>query len=490
MDQFKSIQDRFFDIKNIENLTEYQINKRRWITLFIVSMGTLLVLMGETSVTIALPIIKNDLNLSDTMLSWIVTIYLLSFGSFLLLSGKISDVFGNRRSFLGGIILFLLASLGTGLHFSSQIFLFSRAVQGIASALVSVASLSEILYLFKDTRKNTKALSLFVSVMSTGSSIGVLIGGLITNYSIWRYIFLINVPLGLIIFLFGILFIPVSDIQNNKKHIDILEAFSITGAFGIFLFIFSAPLTTDWLGQQTIILSLISVVLLIFFVFLEKKSENPLIPLEVFTSRTVILSSSIAVLCSTAMLVWTFFTVLYLQLILDYTPIQSAFAFLPATVVTALFTIFFSSKLVNKFGIKVNISFGLIATVLGLLFLVGLDENGNSMREIFLAMILLGIGSGIIFNPLLILGTKNSKGYDAGIVSGIFNSSFMMGGALGLAFIINVSSFFKTLIENSGNDLLNSLFSGYQVVFLLGAFSAFLALLLSLFFIQSQKVQN
>jgi len=485
MDQFTRDIDLIFKIKNCKTINDNKTDILNWITLLIVSVGTLMVVMGETIVNIALPAIKIDLGLSESTLSWVITIYLLSFGSFLLISGKLGDIFGYRKIFLLGITIYSVASLSLVLNIPVEVFLVARAIQGIAGACISVVSLSEILTLFTETKEKTKALGIFAAVMSAGGSIGVLLGGILTNYGGWHLIFLINIPIGLIIILTGFIFMPLSKSQIRDNHLDIWGAISITGVLTILLFMVSTTQNTDWVSQRTIYLSLIAVILFILFVFVEKKSVNPLIPLKIFKLRSIIISNGIAIFCSSAMLVWSFFTVLYLQLILNFSPLQSALVFMPATIATALFSIFLSGKSVVKFGIKKNISVGLALTVIGLVVLARVNLAGTEVTDILPAMIFLGLASGIIFNPLLLLATKDINESDSGIASGIVNASFMMGGALGLALTINVTSFFKTNIEILGFKIFQGLVGIYQFAFVIGALFAFIAFLLGIFFIQT-----
>ena len=328
-------------------------NRSRWLALLIVCLGDLMIVLDVTIVGVALPSIREDLGFSETSLAWVVNAYLLTFGGFLLLGGRLGDLFGHRKLFVAGITLFTLASLACGLASSQAVLIGARAVQGLGGAVVSAVALSLIVTLFTEPGERAKAMGVFGFVASAGGSIGVLLGGVITDVLDWHWIFLVNVPIGIAVIALSFVVLPGTRGQLVAGRLDVAGAVTVTASLMIAVYAIVNGNEEGWSSARTLGLLAVAGVLLGLFVFIESRVRSPLVPLALFKLRNVAVSNVVGILWAAAMFAWFFLSALYLQLVLGYSPLQVGLAFLPGNLIMGIFSVGLSAKLVMKYGIRI-----------------------------------------------------------------------------------------------------------------------------------------
>jgi EmrB/QacA subfamily drug resistance transporter len=442
-------------------------NRKRWLALFVLCLGTLMIVLDSTIVNVALPSIRADLGFSEASLAWVVNAYLLTFGGCLLLGGRLGDLFGHRRLFLGGIVVFTLASAACGFATSQFMLIAARAAQGIGGAVVSAVSLSLMMNLFPEPEERAKAMGVFGFVASGGGSIGVLLGGLLTTLN-WHWIFLVNLPVGVLVIALSFMLLPKSTIFATGR-IDLAGAATVTTSLMLAVYAIVNGNLLGWGSPQTITLLSIAVLLFAAFLVIEAKVAAPLMPLSLFKSRNVTVANIVGVFWAAAMFAWFFLSALYMQLVLAYTPLQVGLAFLPANLIMGAFSIGLSARIVMKFGIRGPLCVGLLIAASGLALFARAPVDGHFLADVLPNMILLGIGAGIAFNPMLMAAMSDVPADESGLASGVVNTAFMMGGALGLASLASLAAFRTESLIASGTAPVAALNSGYQIAFLVGA---------------------
>jgi EmrB/QacA subfamily drug resistance transporter len=446
--------------------------RTKWIALVVLCLGSLMIVLDTTIVNVALPSIQSDLGFSETSLAWVVNAYLLTFGGFLLLGGRLGDLYGHRRLFLIGITLFTLASLACGISTHKGELIAARAVQGLGGAITSAVSLSLIMMLFTEMGERAKAMGVFGFVAAGGGSIGVLLGGVLTDVLSWHWIFLVNVPIGVAVVVFAMRVLPAERIPSSAR-LDVAGAVTVTVALMLAVYAIVNGNHEGWTSAQTLGMLGASVVLMVAFLAIEARVPSPLMPLHLFRLRNVATANGVGVLWAAAMFAWFFLSALYLQRVLGYTPLQIGLAFLPTCLIMGVFSLGISAKLVMRFGNRIPLATGLSLAGLGLALFVRIPVDGNYFADVLPSMILLGFGAGMAFNPLLMAAMSDVEPTEAGIASGIVNTSFMMGGALGLAVLASVSDKRTATLTASGHSLEEALTGGYHVAFAIGAVFAF-----------------
>jgi EmrB/QacA subfamily drug resistance transporter len=443
--------------------------RERWLAFAILCLGDLMIVLDATIVNVALPTIKTSLGFNDTGLVWVVNAYLLTFGGFLLLGGRLADLFGQRRLFLLGIVAFTVASVICGLALSQEMLIVARAAQGIGGAVVSAVALSLIMSLFPDGPERVRAMGYFGFVMAGGGSVGVLLGGLLTGLLDWRSIFLVNLPIGGIVFFLSLRLLPKGSIQASR-HLDIAGAVTITASLLLAVYAVVDGEHAGWISVQTIGLIIAAVALLLVFVAIEASVKAPLVPLGLFKLRNISVSNVIGVLWAAAMFAWFFLSALYMQLVLNYGPLQVGLAFLPANLIMGAFSYSLSASLVNRFGIRKPLAAGLGCAAVGLvLFALAPPTGGSFVLHVLPAMVLLGIGAGMAFNPVLLAAMSDVEPKDSGLASGVVNTAFMMGGSLGLAVLASLAAARTNAWLAQGLGSAEALTAGYSLAFLVGA---------------------
>ncbi len=446
---------------------------RRWLALIILCLGTLMIVLDATIVNVALPSIRQDLGFSESSLAWVVNAYLLTFGGFLLLGGRLGDLFGHRRLFLIGIVLFTLASLACGLSTSQHTLIAARAVQGLGGAVVSAVALSLVMTLFTETGERAKAMGVYGFVASGGGTIGVLAGGVLTDILNWHWIFLVNIPIGIAVYALCAALLPSEPGIAKGGRIDIAGAVTVTTSLMVAVYAIVNGNQVGWLAFRTLGLLAVAAVLLAVFIAIEARTAAPLMPLGLFRHRNLSSANATAVLLAGAMFAWFFLSALYLQRVLGYSPLQVGLAFLPSSLIMGGFSLGLSAKLVMRFGIRPPLVVGFLFMTAGLLLFARLPVDGSFVIDVLPGTILLGIGAGMGFNPLLLAAMGDVEPTEAGLASGIVNTAFMMGGALGLAILASLATSRTDTLLASGDSMPTALTGGYHLAFLAGAAFAF-----------------
>jgi EmrB/QacA subfamily drug resistance transporter len=446
--------------------------RTRWLALYVLCLGDLMIVLDATIVNVALPSIRADLGFSSASLAWVLNAYLLTFGGFLLLGGRLGDLFGHRRLFLIGIGVFTLASLACGLSTAQNMLIAARAVQGLGGAVVSAVALSLLLLLFQEPAERTKAMGFFGFVMAGGGSIGVLLGGVLTDVLSWHWIFLVNIPVGIAVFALSIPLLP-RDGERGRGPVDVAGAVTVTLALMLAVYAIVNGNGNGWLSGET--LGLLAAALILFGVFLtiESRTEAPLVPLGLFRNRNLSVANGVGVLWSAGMFAWFFFAAQYLGLVLGYDPLHVGLAFLPANVIMGAFSLGLSARIVMRYGTRLPIGIGMALVSLGLLLFARAPVDGSFWLDVLPTMVVLGIGVGMAMNPVLIAAMSDVEPSESGLASGIVNTGFMMGGALGLAVLASLAAWRTGSVEAASKA--EALNSGYHLAFLVGSVFAGLA---------------
>jgi EmrB/QacA subfamily drug resistance transporter len=419
--------------------------RKRWLALIVLCLGVLMIVLDTTIVNVALPSIRADLGFTETALVWVVNAYMLTFGGFLLLGGRLGDLFGHRRLFLLGITLFTLASAACGLANSQGLLIAARAVQGLGGAVVSAVSLSLIMNLFTSPADRAKAMGIYGFVCAGGGSIGVLLGGLLTSTLSWHWIFLVNLPIGVAVYAACVALLPAGQPLADRAKLDVAGAIAVTASLMLAVYAIVHGNEAGWASAQTLVQLGIAIALMIAFLVIESRVSHPLMPLHMFALRNVATANVVGVLWAAAMFAWFFISALYLQRVLNYSAMEVGLAFLPANIIMAVFSLGLSAKLVMRFGIRAPLSIGLLVAAMSD---VAPDESG--------------------------------------LASGVVNTSFMMGGALGLAILASLAAAQTNRLAAAGADANIALNGGYRLAFLLGAIAAALAAVLAGVFVRTR----
>ena len=446
--------------------------RKRWLALVLLCLGDLMIVLDTTIVNVALPSIREDLGFSETALAWVVNAYLLTFGGFLLLGGRLGDLFGYRRLFLVGIMLFTLASLGCGLASSQEFLVGARAVQGLGGAVVSAVALSLIMFLFTEPAERAKAMGIFGFVLSGGGTAGVLLGGILTDVLNWHWIFLVNLPIGVVVYALSLMLLPAGRGEAAAWRLDVAGAVTVTASVMLAVYAIVNGNGAGWTSAQTIGLLAAAVALLSLFLGIEARSRSPLMPLGLFRLRNVATANIVGVLMAAGMFAAFFLSALYLQQVLRYSPLEVGLAYLPSTLIWGAVSLGISDKLVLRFGIKLPMVTGLSLFAVGILLLARAPVDGNFAVDVLPSMLLQGFGAGIAFNPLLLAAMSDVAPQESGLASGVVNTAFMMGGALGLAILASLAASRTDSLLTSGDGPLVALNGGYHVAFLVGALFA------------------
>lgn len=449
--------------------------RRRWIALAVLCLGVLMIVLDTTIVNVALPSIRADLGFSESSLVWVVNAYMLTFGGFLLLGGRLGDLYGHRRLFLAGLLLFTAASLGCGLSDLPHWLIGARVVQGVGGAVVSAVALSLIMDLFPDVTGRAMAMGVYGFVCAGGGSIGVLLGGFLTERLSWHWIFFVNLPIGLVVYLLSWRLLPAAHGPIGRARLDFAGAVTVTASLMLAVYAIVGGNQTGWGSAWTLGLLALALVAFLAFVRIETRAEAPLVPPHLFRSRVIVASNVIGVLWAAAMFAWFFISALYLQRVLEYTPLQVGLSFLPANLIMAAFSLGLSGMIVLRFGIRRPLCLGLVMAALGLVLFARAPVQGSFMVDVLPGMTLLGLGAGMAFNPVLLAAMSDAGPGESGLASGVVNTSFMMGGALGLAILASLAQARSVGLLSMGLPARVALNGGYQGAFIGGAVFAVLA---------------
>ncbi len=444
-------------------------SRTRWLALIVLCLGDLMIVLDGTIVNVALPSIRDDLGFTQTSLAWVVNAYLLTFGGFLLLGGRLGDLFGHRRIFLAGIALFTAASLACGLANSQEFLVGARAVQGLGGAIVSAVALSLIMTLFTEPADRAKAMGVFGFVLSGGGVAGVLLGGVLTNALDWHWIFLVNLPVGAVVYALSLRLLPTARGRAMSGRLDVAGAVCVTSSLMLAVYAIVNGNDTGWTTGQTLGLLAGAAALMVAFLAIEARISAPLMPLGLFRNRNVSSANVVGVLMAGGMFAYFFLSALYLQQILGYSPLEVGLAYLPSMVIWGGSSLLLSDRLVMRYGIKMPLITGMALMVAALVLFARAPVEGNFVLDVLPATIAIGLGAGIAFNPILLAAMSGVEATEAGLASGVVNTAFMMGGALGLAFLASLADSRTDSLLASGEGSLVALNGGYHVAFLFGA---------------------
>ncbi|HKP20645.1 MAG TPA: MFS transporter [Thermoleophilaceae bacterium] len=445
-----------------------------WLALVVVCLGQFMVVLDATIVNVALPAIKSDLHISAANLQWIVNAYTLLFGGFLLLGGRAADLFGRRNLFLAGVTLFSTASLVNGLASSEEMLIGARAAQGLGAALMSPAALAVITTTFAEGAERTKALSIWAAIASGGSAVGLLLGGVLTETLSWEWIFFINVPIGIAIIFAALRFVPNSRVEGGSRHFDLVGAVSVTSGLLVLVYAIVKAQEWGWTSGSTLGLAALAVGLLGTFVWIESRSPFPLVRLSLFRLRSLAVGNAAFLIVVGGLFAMFFFASLYLQGILGYSALTTGFAFLPVTAGIMIGAVT-AQQLVPKSGVRPVLLTGLSVAAVGLTILGLTTEVDGSYLGVLAGLFPMAVGMGATFVSLTLVATTNVDENDAGLASGIFNTSQQVGGALGLAVLSTLANDRTTSILGdiagapSHSQVQSALVDGYQLAFFAAA---------------------
>jgi EmrB/QacA subfamily drug resistance transporter len=451
--------------------------RRRWLALGVVCLGVLMAVLDVTIVNVALPSIRADLGFTEATLVWVVNAYMLTCGGFLLLGGRLGDLYGQRRLFMIGVTLFTLASLACGWSSAQLPLVVARAVQGIGGAIVEAVALALLMNLFTEAGERAKAMGVYGFVCASGGSIGVLLGGVLTEGLSWHWIFLVNLPIGLAVLGLSLALLPAAAAPAERVRLDVAGATTVTVALMLAVYAIVGGNEAGWTSRRTLVLLLLAAVLLAVFLLIEARVEKPMMPLRLLRSKPIAISNAIGILWSAAMFAWFFLSALYMQRVLGYSAMQVGLAFLPGNILMAVCSLGISAHIVTRYGIRRPLAAGLASPALGLVLFARAPVDGSFVVDVLPGMLLLGLGAGIAFNPLLLAAMSGVAESESGLASGIVNTSFMMGGALGLAVLASLAAA-HTGAESTGEAARAALNDGYRLAFGVGAAFALLAAML------------
>ncbi|HEU5361912.1 MAG TPA: MFS transporter [Gaiellaceae bacterium] len=436
-----------------------------WVVLVLICLAQFMVVLDATIVNVALPSIQKDLNLSEGNLQWIVNAYTLVFGGFLLLGGRAGDLLGRKRLFLVGLVIFTGASLLDGLASSEGMLIGARALQGLGAALISPAALSIISTTFSEGAERAKALGVWAAIAIGGSAVGLVLGGLLTQYFSWPWIFFVNVPVGIVGFVLSLRLIPESRDAHAHRSYDIAGAVTVTGGLMALVYAIVGAQQAGWGSARTLGFFALAVALLTTFVVVELRAKAPLVRLSIFRTRSLLTANVAMFLAMSGMFAMFFFNTLYIQRVLGYGPLEAGVAFLPFSL-GIMISAGVASQFAPRIGVRPVAAAGMILSAGGLLLLTQLPVDGSYLTNVLPSIALSSLGMGAVFMPLTLIATTGLEDADQGLASGLFNTSQQIGGALGLAVLSTLAT---SKSSSAGGSQLHALVVGFHWAFAAGA---------------------
>ena len=444
--------------------------RERWIALYVLCAGMLMIVLDATVVNVALPAIQDDLGFSRSGLAWVVNAYLIAFGGLLLLAGRVGDLVSRRGVFLVGLGVFTAASLLCGLAQSQGMLVGARFLQGAGGAMTSAVILGMIVTMFPEPREQAKAIGVFAFVASAGGAVGLLVGGVLTQAISWHWIFFVNVPIGIATAALAGRLIEADEGIGFGDGADVPGAVLITGSLMLGVYTIVEPAAElGWGAGRTLALGAVSLVLLAAFVAREATARSPLVPLRIFRSRNVTGANLIQVLSVAGMFGMFFLGALYLQRILQYDALETGLAFLPVTILMGTLSVRYTDRLVMRFGARPLVLVGLALFMGGLALFTRAPVGGEYVAHVLPVMVLLGVGAGLCFPALMTLAMSGATPSDAGLASGLISTTAQVGGALGLAVLATLSATRSNDLIGAGEPAAAALTSGYHLAFGIGA---------------------
>ncbi len=462
-----------------------QTRDRRWVALALLAATQFVVVLDAAIVNVALPSIGRDLQFSQDDLSWVINAYTLTFGGFLLLGGRMADLIGRRVMFIGGLVLFSVASLAGGLAQSDIWLVAARAVQGLGAALVSPAALSLVTTIFADGAERNRAMGVWGAVAGSGGAAGVLLGGMLTQWAGWEWVLFVNVPIGLAAAALAPRLLPESR-NDGPRRFDVAGAVSVTLGVSMLVYALVDANSAGWGSAQTVVLLALSVLILGAFVAIERTSRAPLVPIPgIFRIRTISGVNVVAVLVAMSLFSMFFLITLYMQQVLGYDPLKAGISYLPLAggiIVSAGI----ASGLITRFGFKPVLILGLVLTAAGLIWFAQISVNGTYVGDILFPSLLSAFGLGFAFVPMTVAAVAGVDEHEAGLASGLINTSQQVGGALGLAVLATIANSRTDSLMETGSRLPNALTEGFQAALTVGAGFAVAGAVLAFFLISGR----
>jgi EmrB/QacA subfamily drug resistance transporter len=434
----------------------------RQLALVVLCLASLMVVLDGTIVVVALPSIQTDLGFSPPNLAWVVNAYLVPFGGLLLLSGRLGDLFGRRRVFLVGLVVFTLASLACGLATNQVMLIVFRFVQGVGGALTTSVVLSMIVALFPEQREQGKALGLFSFVQAGGASIGMILGGVLTQGLSWHWTMLVNVPIGIVVVAASFALLARDSGAGLRAGVDVLGAVLVTAGAMLLVYVI---VDTGSAGRRWSMFAA-AVVLLVAFVLRQAKAATPLLPLGLFRARPVTAGNIVLVLMVAGMMGFQFLTALYLQQVLGLDALATGFAFLPTPIANAVVSLGFGPRLIAKVGTRPVLAGGLVIAAVGLALLARVPVDGNYFADVLPALLLAGIGMGAAVPAVIGAGMSASSPELTGVASGLVNTTLQIGSAMGTAVLATVAATRTADLIESGTDRLEAGADGFHLAYL------------------------
>jgi EmrB/QacA subfamily drug resistance transporter len=455
-----------------------------WLVLVLICLAQFMVVLDGTIVNVALPSIQKDLGLDEANLQWIVNAYALVFGGFLLLGGRAGDLLGRKRLFLIGLVIFTAASLLNGLATSSGMLIGFRALQGLGAALISPAALSIIATSFREGAERAKALAVWAAIAIGGSAVGLILGGFLTQYFSWPWIFFVNVPVGIVGFVLSLRLIPESRDEHAHRSFDLAGAVSITAGLMTLVYAIVSAQQHGWTSASTLATFGVAALLHAAFVVIELRTRSPLVRLSIFRTRSLTVANVVMFLVGAGMFAMFFFNTLYIQRVLGYGPLEAGLAFLPFTA-GIMVSAGLASRFAPRIGVRPVAAVGMVVSALGMLLLTRLPVDGSYLTDVLPALVLTSLGMGAVFMPLTLIATTGLDDEDQGLASGLFNTSQQIGGALGLAVLSTIAASRTAAL---GGKTPEALVGGFHAAFAAGALLVLAALVVMLATLRARHV--
>jgi EmrB/QacA subfamily drug resistance transporter len=459
----------------------------RWIALYVLCVGVLMIVLDATVVNVALPSIKEDLDFTQSSLAWVVNAYLIAFGGLLLLAGRLGDLLGHRRVFMWGLAVFTGASLLCGLAQTQEMLIVARFIQGGGGAMASAVTLGMIVTMFPQPREQAKAIGVYGFVASAGGSIGLLVGGVLTDAISWHWIFFVNVPIGLATALLAARLVESRPGIGLSEGADLPGAVLVTGGLMLAVYTILGVDEHGWTSAQTLILAAVSIGLVAIFVLRQARIEKPLMPLRLFHSRNVSGANIVIALLVVGMFGVFFLGALYMQLVLGYSPLEVGLAFLPGSLLMGLMSLGFTDRINMRFGPRNVLITGLGFLLVAMLLFLRTPVDGNYLTDLFPTMLFFGFGAGVAFPALMMLAMSSATPQDAGLASGLVNTAGQVGGAIGLAVLATISTERTDSLLAEGKSMAEALNDGFHLAYLVGAAATAVAILTAVTVMRSQS---
>jgi EmrB/QacA subfamily drug resistance transporter len=461
--------------------------RRRWLALVVVCFGQLMIVLDSTIVNVALPAIQRDLHFTQANLTWVVNGYLIAYGSLLLLAGRAGDMIGRKRVFLSGVVVFTAASILSALATEPVTLVAARFLQGAGGALSAGVILALIITGFPKPAERAQAMSVFTFVIAGGGSIGLLAGGVLTEWINWHWIFFINVPIGIATFVLGALLIDETEGIGLGRGVDVLGSILVTAALMIGVYAIVTAADYGWASAHTIGFGVSAIVTLVAFLVYESRIANPIMPLRILRVRSLTGASAARAFLATGMFTTFFLGALYMQRVHGFSAFDTGLAFLPTTLMLGVLSTGITANLMGRFGPRRILVPGLLAIISSLALMAGAGEQTSYFPGLFVPYVLLGIGAGTSFMPLITIAMADVPQRDAGLASGIANVTMQVAAAIGLAAMGTISAEHTRALVAQGQSPIGALTGGFQLAFVIAAACVAVGLVVVLVFLRSPR---